>query len=182
MAKGEQDLPELVRAAVALDRELVALESLSRSVCKIRLNSEKNISKAAKELQDVLALPERLGEGLQTLAAAMAQMQARQQAALQPLAAFANEIQARMRRLSEHMQAFSALGATASEVNALIQGSDGDHGAVLAQVDSRLTQLANGARALFDAASLDDFPEVAREADVLKQRMLSLRKRLEPKN
>jgi len=181
MSKSEQE-PELVRAAAALDRELVSLEALSRSVRKIRLNSEKNIGKAAKELQEVLALPERLGEGLQTLAAAMAQMQVRQQAALEPLSAFANEIQARMRRLSEHMQAFAALGNVANEVNALIQASNGDHSSVLTRVDAKLTELASGARALFEAAGTDDFPEVAREADALKQRMQALRKRLELKN
>jgi len=41
-----------------------------------------------------------------------------------------------------------------------------------------LQDLADGARALFEAARDDDFPEIAREADVLKQRMASLRNRL----
>lgn len=178
MGKSEKDVPELVRAALALDAELSKLEAISRTVRKIRLNSEKNIARAAKELNEALVLPERMGEGLQSLAAAMAQMQVRQQAALEPMAAFAAQIQQRMQRLTEHMQAFAALGQTAAEVTALIQAGQSDHSLVLAEVETQLSKLSDGARALFDAAQADDFPDLAREADALKQRTGSLRKRL----
>src|SRR5262249_30372261 len=99
MAKGEKDVPELVRAAEALEGELVRLETLSRSVRKIHLDSEKSISRAAKELNEALTLPDRLAAGLRGLAAAMERMQARQQAALEPLAARATDIQQRIQRL-----------------------------------------------------------------------------------
>jgi hypothetical protein len=179
MSKRDSELPELTRAAAALEGEVASLEALSRSVRKVRLNSEKNIARAAKELNDALALPARLADGLQTMASAMANLQARQQAALEPLAVFANDIQQRMQRLGEHMQAFAALGIAAGEVTALIQANEGERSAVVGEVDARLTQLAQGARALFDAAQADDFPEVAREADVLKQRANALRRRLD---
>jgi len=181
MAKGNHEVPELVRAAEALESELLKLESLSRTVRKIHLNSERNITRAAKELTEAVSLQDALGSGLQGLAAAMAQMQARQQAALEPLAAFANEIQARMQRLSEHMQAYATLGAAAGEVTTLIQSSDGDHGAVLKDVSTLLDKISEGARALFDIARADDFPDVVREADSLKQRVAALRKRLDAK-
>jgi hypothetical protein len=130
-------------------------------------------------LSEILTLPEQLGLGLQALAAAMAQMQTRQQAALEPLSAFASELQARMQRLNEHMQAFAALGTAAGEITQRLQASNGDRAAVLVEVRAELGKISDGARALFDAAQADDFPEVAREADTLKQRVLSLRKRLE---
>ena len=181
MGKHDNGLSELGRAAATLESELGGLEALSRSVRKIRLNSEKNLARAAKELNEVLALPARLAEGLQALAAAMAGMQARQQAALEPLAAFADDIQRRMQRLAEHMQAFAALGTLAGEVTALIQASDGEaeRTALLARVDGKLEELARGARSLFEAAHGDDFPEVAREADALKQRAAALRRKLD---
>src|SRR4051794_9951052 len=106
MAKGNQAVPELVRAAQALEDELVRLEDLSRSVRKIRLHSEKNLGRAAKELNEALALPERLAEGLRGLAGAMERMQQRQLAALEPLATCATEIQQRVQRLETHMAAF----------------------------------------------------------------------------
>lgn len=45
------------------------LEAIPRSIRKIRLNSEKNIAKAAKELNEALELPDRLAASLQAFAA-----------------------------------------------------------------------------------------------------------------
>jgi len=171
----------LVRAARSLEAELLNLESISRAARKIPLNSEKNITRAAKELEEALKLPDRMAAGLQDLAAAMASMQARQQATLEPLAAFATQIQARHQRLSEHMQAYAALGNAAAEITARIQSDDGERAAVLSDVEAQLARLAADAKTLFDAAHADDFPELAREADVLKQRASSLRRRLDSK-
>ena len=172
---------ELVRAAQALEAEVLNLESIGRAARKIPLNSEKNIARAAKDLEEALTLPDRMAAQLQALASAMATMQARQQAALSPLAAFASQIQARHQRLREHMQAYAGLGSAAAEVTARIQSGDGERAAVLSDVEEQLARLAANAKALFEAAHADDFPELAREADALKQRALSLRRRLDSK-
>jgi hypothetical protein len=177
MAKVEKDEAEIVVAARALEEEVAGLEALSRSAQKVRLSSEKNIARAATELQRVLALPERMSDRLQGVAAAMSRMQERQQAALAPLAALAAEIQQRTQKLQAHMQTFGALGQAAGEVNAELTANVGD-GAAVARAEARLQEIANAARTLFEAARTDDFPEIAREADVLKQRMATLGKRL----
>jgi uncharacterized coiled-coil DUF342 family protein len=171
----------LVGAARALEAELLNLESLTRAARKIPLNSEKNITRAAKELEAALTLPDRMAAGLQALASAMATMQARQQAALEPLAEFATQIQARHQRLTEHMRAYAALGSAAAEVTARIQSNEGDRAGVVSDVEAQLARIASNAKALFDAAHADDFPELAREADALKQRASSLRRRLDSK-
>jgi hypothetical protein len=181
MAASDKEVPELVQAAQALENDIVKLEAIPRSIRKIRLNSEKNIAKAAKELNEALELPDRLAAGLQALALAMARMQARQQGALEPLAVLATDIQQRMRQLGEHMQAFAALGKAAAEVTTLIQTNEGDGSAIFAQVDAQLTRISEGARGVFEAARNDDFPDVAREADTLKQRVSALRRRLDAK-
>jgi chromosome segregation ATPase len=181
MVKTSHEASELVSAAEALESELLKLEALSKSVRKLRLSSEKTITRAAKELSEALALRDGLGDGLQGLAAAMARMQARQAAALEPLAAFASELQQRMLKLRAHMDSFGALGTAAGEVTSLLQAEDKERSVVLEQADAQLTKIADGARALFDAAHADDFPEVAREADALKQRVSALRRRLEGK-
>ncbi|HXI59636.1 MAG TPA: hypothetical protein VNO55_26390 [Polyangia bacterium] len=177
MSKSDKPVPEMVRAAEALEEEIVRLEAISRSSRKIRLNSDKNIARAAAELNEALTLPERLAERLRALATAMGNMQERQQAALEPLAAFAVEIQQRMQRLEGHMHSFATLGKAAGEVNAQLAGGQADRAAV-ALAEARLQEISDAARALFEAARDDDFPEVAREADVLKQRMAALRRRL----
>jgi chromosome segregation ATPase len=177
MGKADKQAPEIVRAAAALEDELADLEAVSRSVRKIRLSSDKNIARAAAELGQTLSMPERLGERLQALAAAMATLQERQQAALEPLAAFAAEIKRRTELLGEHMRRFEALGKTAAELNDELTAGAKDR-AALARVEARLQEISDAARSLFESARDADFPEVAREADVLKQRMAALRKRL----
>jgi DNA repair exonuclease SbcCD ATPase subunit len=179
MPKPEKQTPAIVRAAQALEDELQKLEALSRTVGKLRLDSEKNISKAAKGLNEAASMPERLGEKLRALAAAMQEMQQRQQAALEPLTARATEIQQRMQRLGEHMQAFAKLGEAAGQLTALLQSEPRESpSAGLEQAEAQLAQIAEGARALFEQARADDFPDVARQADALKQRIASLRGRL----
>ena len=178
MAKGDDHSPELVRAAQAVESEIVTLEERSRSVRKIRLHSDKSIARAVKELNEALEMPDRIGEGLRGLVAAMERMQARQQAALEPLAACAASIQQRAQQLGQHMEAFARLGKAAGDVATLIQVEGGDHASVLDQVEAKLTSITEEARSVFEAARSDDFPEVAREADALKQRILALRGRL----
>jgi hypothetical protein len=109
----------------------------------------------------------------------MANMQERQQAALEPLASSALDIQKRMRRLQEHMQAFAALGKAAGDASALLQSENGDRAAGLEGAKAQLAKITEDARSLFEAARSDDFPEVAREADALRQRVSALRKRLD---
>jgi hypothetical protein len=177
MAKADKQAPEIVKAAAELEDELAQLEAISRSARKIRLCSDKNIARAAAELNQTLSLPERLGERLKALAAAMTRMQERQQAALEPLATFATALQRRTDQLGEHMRRFEALGKAAAGLNDEMAASAKDRAAV-ARAEARLQEISEGARALFEAARADDFPDVAREADVLKQRMTALRKRL----
>jgi hypothetical protein len=178
MSKHEKPVAEIVRAAAELENELVKLETLSRAARKNRLDSEKSIVRAAKELSEALALPERLASGLRALALAMQQMEARQRAALEPLAAYALEVQARMKKLEEHMLAFAALGKAAGEATVLLQ-SAGDRSDLVESAKVQLSGVADGARALLEAARADDFPDVAREADALKQRVNALRRKLD---
>jgi chromosome segregation ATPase len=178
MSKHEKRVPDVVRAAEELESDLVELETLSRAAQKHRLDSEKNITRAAKELSVALGLPERLASGLRALGAAMQEMEARQHAALEPLAAFARELQTRMQKLGEHMHAFAALGQAAAQATAELQAG-GERSQLLEGAKAQLSQIADDARVLYEAASADDFPEVAREADALKQRVTALKRRLE---
>jgi len=86
-----------------------------------------------------------------------------------------------MQRLREHMQAFGVLGAADSEVTATIQAG-GDHAALAGTVNAQLATIEDGARSLLDAARSDDYPDVVREADSLKQRVSALRKKLDLKS
>lgn len=175
---------DLVGAAQTLEDELQKLEELSRSVLKIRLHTEKSISRAARELNEALLQPEKLADGLRLLAGAMARMQERQQAALDPLAERAVEIRNRAEKLGEYMQRLAALGAEAGEAAKVLQAvsDDADRSTVLGEVEASLTAITDNARTLAEAARSDDLPDVAREVDTFKQSIGSLRGRLVPKS
>lgn len=182
MPKEDEDPSGLVRAGQALEEELQKLEALSRSVQKIRLHNEKSISLAARELNEALRQPERLTESLGLLAAAMARMQERQQAALEPLAPRALEIRERAEKLGGYMQRLAALGAGAGEAARMLEAADeSERSAALGEVEARLTAITDGARSLAEAARSDDLPDVARDVDAFKQSIGALRSRLRPR-
>lgn len=181
MAKLDKPLSEIVVAAQALEDELAHLESIARSVQKIHLNGEKALMRAATELKQTLEMPNRLSERLLAVGTALSHMQARQQAALSPLVAMSAQIEERVARLQEHMETFGALGKAAGEVSALLaQGTDKP--AALEHAAKQVQEISERARALFEAARADDFPDVAREADVLKQRLAAMSKQLRRPN
>jgi hypothetical protein len=186
MAKSADQGSELTRCAEVVERELRRLEELSRSARNIILSSEKNIARAARGLQQALEQQERLAGELRGLGEAMLGMQKRQEAAMLPLQARALELQSRMARHSEHMERFGGLGSKAKEVlDVLIEisssGSDapGAQGAaLLLDADERVRNLVEEIRAMTEAAKADEFPEIAREAHALQQRLQAARDRL----
>jgi hypothetical protein len=186
MAKSSDQGSELTHCAEVVERELRRLEELSRSARNIILSSEKNLARAARGLQQALEQQERLATELRALGEAMLGMQTRQEAAMLPLQARALELQARMAQHSEHMERFGSLGSKAKEVlDVLIEisssGSDvpGARGAeLLLDADERVRNLVDDIRAMTEAAKADDFPEIAREAHALQQRLQAARDRL----
>lgn len=186
MAKSEDQALDLMRCAEAVDREMRRLEELSRGARNIKLSSEKNIVRAARGLQQALEQQERLTQELRALGQAMFAMQARQEAAMLPLQARATEIQSRMARHSEHMQRFGALGLKAKDaVGALValsssgtEGQGAEGAALTINADEQVRGLINETRAMAEAAREDEFPEIAREAHALEQRVRSMRERL----
>lgn len=180
---------ELVRAAQGIEQELQHLEELARSVRKMRLHTDKSIARAAKELEEALTQQETLAQALGAFGEAITQMQARQQAAVDTLRTRAIEIQERAVRMTEHMQSFANLGARTAEVARVLQDSS-DQGdgepersvevvAKLVEAEKGLVALADEAKALATIAEAEDFSDIAREADAMKQRVQATQNRLE---
>jgi hypothetical protein len=186
MAKSSDLDSELTRCAEVVERELRRLEELSRSARNISLSSEKNLARAARGLQQALEQQERLANELRALGQAMLGMQTRQEAAMLPLQERALELQARMEVHAQHVERFGALGTKAREVldvlvNISTSGADapGARGAaLLLDADERVRNLVDEVRAMTEAAKSDDFPEIAREAHALQQRLQAARERL----
>jgi hypothetical protein len=180
MSKPTQRPSDLVQAAEAVENEVRRLEELSLAARRIKLNTDKSIVRAARELQQTMEQQERLAEQLRAFGAVLQGMQVRQQAALEPLNHRGVEIEERMKRLYEHMQRFGAIGVKASEVAKLLQELPGAApvAAVLIEVDERLMALVNESKELAETTSAEDFTEITREADALRQRLHAMRGRL----
>lgn len=169
---------------------MIRFESLSRATRRVKLDTEKNIARAARDLQEAMAQRERLTGQLQKFGEAMSQMQSRQESAVTTLAEQALELQKRVASLSQRMDEFRALGAKASEIVQALRDLGGEsprhsNGAVAPEaltpqdIDARFRQLLEDTKALLEAARAENFPDVASETDALRQRLQALRPRLE---
>jgi hypothetical protein len=186
------DVPEIIAAAEAIERDLQRLEDLSRSVGKMRLNSEKSIARAGRTLQEALQQQEQLAAGLRVLGEAMVHMQERQQAAIEGLAARAVEIQEQAGKVTDHMERFAALGSKAAEATQLLQALPAPYGSgettdgappadaptQLMKIETLLGALAEEAKALATSSDLADLSEISREANSLRQRLDAARARI----
>jgi hypothetical protein len=192
MFRKPDDVPEIIAAAEAIERDLQRLEDLSRSVGKMRLNSEKSIARAGRTLQEALQQQEQLAAGLRVLGEAMVHMQERQQAAIQGLAARAVEIQEQAGKVTDHMERFAALGSKAAEATQLLQALPAPYGSgrttdgappadaptQLMKIETLLGALAEEAKALATSSDLADLSEISREANSLRQRLDAARARI----
>lgn len=177
MSKDGKNVPELVCIAEQLSADIENLEHLSRTVCKLRMDSDKNIARASRELNETMKVPERVSQGLVAFGQAMQALELRQRAALEPLLAFATELQRRASRLQELKQAYVALGAAASDLQTSLRSSS-DAKSALSAAANQLSEICDRASALNDTARDDGFPEIGREADAIRQSAIALRKRL----
>jgi chromosome segregation ATPase len=175
-----KDTSELVVAAQAIETETRRLEDLAYALEKTKLQSEKHIHRAARDLQEALQQQEQLASSLRLLGQAMANMQERQQAAVAALSTRASHIQERRSRLSELMLRYAALGTKAAEllqtISATLDASDKD--AAVASALQNIAPIIDEATSLSKTARDEDFTEVAHEADVLKQKFQAIKNQL----
>ena len=175
-----KETSELVIAAQKIEQEQQRLEDLAYGLEKTKLQSEKHIGRAARELQEALSQQEQLATSLRDLGLAMAKMQERQLAAMTALSARAQEIQARRGRLAELMTEYASLGQKAAELLQTIHDTldAADKGAAVTAALEKIAPIVEEAATLSKAAREEDFVDVAHEADVLKQKFQNIKNQL----
>lgn len=187
MPKSENESP-LIDAATQLDVELRRFEDLSMQIKKLPLNSEKNLERAAKALQEVADSDERLGEQVRALVQAVSHVRERQQSHATIVQERALELQARTEVYQELLKHFGTLGQEAGNINTMVQDIAGQPRATpderakvierLVEAQEKMTIVADGAKALTDAATARDFQDLARSADNLRQSLLAARNKI----
>jgi uncharacterized protein YoxC len=191
MSKREkQDPTQLEQAAEGVEEELRRFEDLAETVLRTPLDSEKNLERASKALRDVAESDERLVAQLQKLVAAVGGIRDRQQEHARGVNARAEELQARTQAFQALLQRYAGLGRSAAELNAVVQDiaarrqkatTSEDNRALAGSLDQlleRMGQVAEEAQGLATSSTEQDFGDIARQADSLRQQLLSARNKM----
>ena len=179
----------LAIAAEALEAELRRFEDLVEALAHERLESEKNLRRAAQTLVSIRDADARLAERLGALVTAIAAARERQEASARVVGERAGLIQERSEALTALMHRWESLGQEAAEVTRIAQqavsgdqDTNGDEkpdtDTTFARVDERLGNLAESAQGLAAAAQEVAFEDLARQADGLRMQVLAARNKL----
>lgn len=179
----------LMAAASALDEQLQRFEQLTETLEGSVFNSQKTLERAAKVLSDVADVDEQLTARVKDLVSAISVVRERQQAQADRVQARAQELQRRTAVYQDLMLRYEALGKITSELNGLMEqlpgkqnlgGSDsgGELVKSLQELHEPMGKVVDGATDLHQAANETGFPDIARQADALKQQLLAARNRL----
>jgi hypothetical protein len=190
MSEDKDDAPGLVAAAEAFDQELSRFGKLADAVLKAPLDSQKSIERAARALKEISESEGRLGSTAQALLAALDASRRRQEGQASALQARAYEIQARAEVANDLMRRYGALGEAAASVGELVKelaqrtrkpegGFDTEElaGPVATLLD-RMSDLAISAQTLSADAKKEQFDDLSRQADALRQQVLSARNKM----
>ena len=187
MPKDRPDSP-LIDAASALDGELRRFEDLSLQLKKLPFNTEKNLERAAKALEEIADSDERLGQQVKALVEAVSHVRERQQSHATIVQERALELQARTEVYQELLKHFGTLGQEAASINAMVQEiaaqprtSPEERAAVMERLvtaQEKMMLVAEGAKALTDASNAKDFQDLGRSADNLRQSLLAAKNKI----
>jgi hypothetical protein len=124
-------------------------------------------------VQDAAQSEEKVAAAVRDLVAAVARARERQEGQAKAVAERAREVAARREELQTIVGRFAELGAEASAISVLLK-----EGGNLGEAAERMEKIAESAKALRDEAEQRDFGEAARQAESLRQQMLSARNKL----
>lgn len=186
--RGEEG--DVAAAAVLLEQELRRFEEIAAALVRAPLNSQKGLEQAARATQDASASQGRFAEHLKALVEAVSAARERQATAAGSINARVLEIDARAARFVELRERFAQLGVRAAEVNVIMQraaavkrepGDGSDRTELRATIEQALEGLGavvDGAQQLMHDAREAEAHDLSREADALRQQVLSARNKL----
>lgn len=189
-ARSKQDESPLVASAQAFDEALRRFAALSDGLRKGKLDSHRNLERAAESLKEVAACEEELQVHAQALTTALAGARDAQQAQAEAVRVRALEIQARGEELTRLMRGFEAIGKDAAGLNASAQAlaarkrtpdemvKDGELLAGLDELQERMTAVLGAGETLAAEARAADFEDLSRKVDALRQQIQAARNKI----
>jgi hypothetical protein len=182
-----KDRSRLVTAAAALEDELHAFAALASETKGEPLNTERSMSRVTRALSESVQFHGRIEERVKALVGEIDGARALQQESIEGLLHIAHELERRSKGRDALLGRFAALGSKAGEVNSLAldltarKDAGADDTEVLGHlgaIEQRIDEVVSEARAIADSASSEDWPEIARQADGLRQQMQAARNKL----
>jgi len=188
MHKSEKE-SELTAAAAAVEDELQKFEALSERIRTAEMDSQKNLERFANSLRDVADADERLGQRVRILVTAIATARERQQKQAEMISNRAKELQARTQVFQGLIEQYAILGTKAAELNQAVQQAyqsrqtgtaegEADATVKLSEINQGTGKLAEEAEKVVNAADAAGFSDISRQADSLRQQLLSARNKL----
>ncbi|MET0402671.1 MAG: hypothetical protein ABW123_09720 [Cystobacter sp.] len=179
----QSESSELVAAAAAIEEELRKFESLAQEVRSGPLRSQKNLEKMGHLLTSVADCDERLVAHMRTLLGVLNGWRDRQQNLAAEVNSRAQELQTRTQVYQSLMERFAGLGQEAGALSASMQGLVGrtqgepvkaeELIGSLQGVNERMARVAESAQTLANDAREQDFQDISRDAESLRQQLLS---------
>jgi len=174
MARSSEPPPALVLAAQQLEDELRRCEEAVAEATKARLNTEKNITRAARALKAAAEHREQIGAKVNALLAAIKDAGARADAAASRMEARAADIRARMDRLH-------ALQSSTGEIVAAVReaGESAKQAKTAAELVDRLGPVEQRIDQVLQEVRADEFDDVAHDLAALKEMVAAMRRKLQ---
>jgi hypothetical protein len=182
-----KEIPSLVAAAAALDDELRRFDELARETREQRINGQKGLTRTAALLSESLGARERIEESVRKLVAEIGGAQQRQQESIQILVDVASLLERRTKERDDLLTRFAGLGASAARVNLLAAdlatrrqegATEAEILELLVGIQAMMTGVAAEADALTEDAEKSDWPDIARQADAVRQQVSAVKSKL----
>lgn len=173
----KENVSALAAAALAYDQELRRFGELSGAARKTKLNSERNLARAAESLQKAGESQQRLLEHVRALVTAMTSGRTEQEAEAQALVELGQRIQARRVRYGEVFQKMADLGGEAKAIQDLLVGNPSRE--ALDEIRARMEGAARRAEAIAGEAGAEEMEDLQRQADSLRQQLLAAKNKLQ---
>jgi hypothetical protein len=186
MPKTREATP-LVAAAAELESELDAFAELATEARRVRLDSDKALTRTARVLESSVERQAAIEGKLHALVEQIEAVRARQQATMETLLEVTRELDARHKQRKGLLARFTALGESATHANELTLelGKRKAEGAPdqellerLAEIQVQMAGVVAEAEALAVAAERDGWPDIARQADGVKQQLHAAKNKL----
>jgi hypothetical protein len=188
MAGGHAKQPSpLVDAAAALEGELRAYDELAHEAHRIRIDGERGLRRGMAIVQESGGMSERIQERLRALVAEIESVRLRQVESLKVLLEAASTVEKRAQQHRVLMERFAALGESAGHVNTLTMAlsekrsagaSDTELLQDLQGIQTHIALVVAEAEALSDRAREEQWPDLARQADSVRQQVSSAKNKL----